>query len=328
LKRDYIATEDWEGTKYLGLTIEWNYENGQVHLWMPGYVSKALLRFEHKKTDKIQNSPHPHNIPAYGAKIQYAEQSDESPKLDKAGIKYVQQVAGTLLYYGRAVDTTILLALSSIASEQAAPTERTREKVKQLLDYCASQEEAIITYNASKMILAVHSDAGYANEKKARSRAGGHFFLSSNEPNPPNNGAILTNAAIIKNVMSSAAEAEIGALYLNAREAVYLRQILVEMGHPQPPTPIQTDNTTAEGLANNKIQPKRTKAMDMHFHWLRDREQREQFRFYWRPGRGNLADYMTKHHAPAHHQKIRAEFSMKVKNIQGRRLTATATCSQ
>jgi hypothetical protein len=112
LKKDYIATEDWEGTKYLGLTIEWNYENGQVHLWMPGYVSKALLRFEHKKPDKIQNSPHPHNIPAYGAKVQYAEQSDESPKLEKAGIKYVQQVAGTLLYYRRAVDTTILPALS------------------------------------------------------------------------------------------------------------------------------------------------------------------------------------------------------------------------
>ena len=73
---------------------------------------------------------------------------------------------------------------------------------KQLLDYCASQEEAIIMYNASKMILAVHSDAGYANEKKARSRAGGHFLLSSNEPDPPNNGAILTNATIIKNVMS------------------------------------------------------------------------------------------------------------------------------
>ena len=75
-------------------------------------------------------------------------------------------------------------------------------------------------YNASKMILAVHSDARYANEKKARSRAGGHFFLSSNEPDPPNNGAILTNATIIKNVMASAAEAEIGALYLNAQEAI------------------------------------------------------------------------------------------------------------
>ena len=47
LKKDYIAAEDWEGTIYLGLTIELNYENGQAHLWMPGYVSKALLRFEH-----------------------------------------------------------------------------------------------------------------------------------------------------------------------------------------------------------------------------------------------------------------------------------------
>ncbi len=72
--------------------------------------------------------------------------------------------------------------------------------------------------------------------------------------------------------MFSAAEAELGALYLNAKEAVYLRQILDEMGHPQPRTPIQTDNTTAEGVINNKRQPRRTKAMDMRFRWLCDRE--------------------------------------------------------
>jgi hypothetical protein len=105
LKKDYLATEDWTGTKYLGLIIGWDYENGQVHLWMPGYISKALLHFDQKKTDKIQNSPHPHSIPTYGAKIQYAEQLDDSPKLDKADTKYIQQVAGTLLlYYGQAVE--------------------------------------------------------------------------------------------------------------------------------------------------------------------------------------------------------------------------------
>jgi hypothetical protein len=68
--------------------------------------------------------------------------------------------------------------------------------------------------------------------------------------------------------MSSVAEAELGALYLNAQEAVYIRQILTEMGHPQPKTPIQTETLTAEGVVNNRIQPKRTKAMDMRFHWL------------------------------------------------------------
>ena len=76
--------------------------------------------------------------------------------------------------------------------------EQTMAKVKQLLDYCASQEEAIITYNASKMVLAVHSNEGYANEKKARSHAGGQFFLSNNNPDPPNNGEIQTNATTIK----------------------------------------------------------------------------------------------------------------------------------
>jgi hypothetical protein len=80
--------------------------------------------------------------------------------------------------------------------------------------------------------------------------------------------------------MSSAAEAELGALYLNAKETVYLRQILHEIGHPQPPTPIQTDNTTASGVVNNIVQPKRTKAMDMRYHWLRDREEGKQFRIF------------------------------------------------
>ena len=108
--------------------------------------------------------------------------------------------------------------------------------------------------------------------------------------------------------MSSAAEAELGALYIMAREAVYIRQILQELGHKQPRTPMQTDNTTAEQIINNKVQPKRTKAMDMRFHWLRDRELQEQLRFYWRSGKLNYADYFTKHHPTVHHRNICKEF--------------------
>ena len=105
-------------------------------------------------------------------------------------------------------------------------------RVRQFLDYCASHEEAVITYHAGDIILAVHSNAGYLNERGARSQAGGHFFLSHDVPNPPNNGAILNIAQIIKAVMSSAAEAELGALFINAKEAVYIRQILTKNGAP------------------------------------------------------------------------------------------------
>ena len=95
-------------------------------------------------------------------------------------------------------------------------------QTKQLLDYLASQEEAVLTYRASDMILAVHIDAGYLNKLKARSRPGGHFFLSSDSNIPANNGAVLNIAHIIRHVMSSATNFELGALYVMVREAVYL----------------------------------------------------------------------------------------------------------
>ena len=92
------------------------------------------------------------------------------------------------------------------------------------------------------------------------------------------------------------------------------------MGHPQPRTPIQTDNTTAEGVINNKIQPKQTKAIDMRFHWLRDGEAQGQFRIYWRQGKTNLVDYIANHHPPSHHVNMQAESLTKVKDLaEGRR---------
>ena len=109
--------------------------------------------------------------------------------------------------------------------------------------------------------------------------------------------------------MSSAAEAELGAMYINARKAVEIQIILEEMGHKQPATPIQVDNSTAKGIVNKQVQPKRTKAMDMCFIWLRYCSvSQKQFRFYWRPGPTNYADYWTKHHPAAHHRNMRPVF--------------------
>jgi hypothetical protein len=108
--------------------------------------------------------------------------------------------------------------------------------------------------------------------------------------------------------MSSAAEDELGAMYINARKAVEERIILEEMGHNQPATPIQIDNSTANSIINKRVQPKRTKAMDMRFHWLRDCSMQKQFRFYWRPGPTNYDNYWTKHHPAAHHRNMRPVF--------------------
>jgi hypothetical protein len=188
LKTDYTITIDWDATKYIGLTIKWDYTNRKVYIHMPGYLSKAskaLLQFKHSAPKKKQNLLHPHVAPQYGAKIQYTADDDDSHPLNKEETKYVQKVAGTLLYYGQAVDNSILPALSAIATKQAKPTEKTMGVIKQLLDYCATQEEAIILYKASKMIFAIHSNAGYCNKKKSQSQAGGHFFSPTAMKPPP-----------------------------------------------------------------------------------------------------------------------------------------------
>jgi hypothetical protein len=119
------------------------------------------------------------------------------------------------------------------------------------------------------------------------------------------NGEILIINKVVKHVMSSAAESEIGAVFINAKEGAVLRTALEKLGHPQPPTPMETYNTTAKGYINGTIKQKRTKAMDMRFYWIKDRVKQGQFNVYWGPGYQNLADYFTKHHSPAHHKRMR-----------------------
>ena len=77
------------------------------------------------------------------------------------------------------------------------------------------------------MILAAHSDAGFHNESKGRSRSGAHIFLSEDDPIPRWNGPILSIAQVIKFVMTSSAEAEISALYITAQKLVPMRQTLI-----------------------------------------------------------------------------------------------------
>jgi hypothetical protein len=265
------------------------------------YAKNGLKQFQHPPLIVPQDQPHPHVHKTYGAKVQHAKANDNSPPLDKAGGKFIQEVTGVFLFLARAVDSTMLTPLSAIASKQAAPMENMMQTCLQFLDYAALQEDAIVTYRASDMKLAIHSNASYLSEPKARSRAGGHMFMAGTEEIPINNEAVLNITQIIKAVISLAAEAKLSVLFINAKMAVSIRRTLKEMGHSQSRTPIQTYNLTAHALLTNKILPKALKAMEMQFHWLPCRSAQDQYRYYWRPGTQNLADYWTKHHPAKEH---------------------------
>ena len=140
--------------------------------------------------------------------------------------------------------------------------------VKHLLNYAATHPDAIITYHTSTMVLTGHRDTSYLSEEKSRSRAGGHSFMIDEPAEPTNNGAVTTISRIIKAVMSSAAEAELCALFINCCKAVPAINMLKEMGHKQPLIPMQADNTTALGVVNDNIVSTKLKSMDMRINWL------------------------------------------------------------
>ena len=306
LLQHYPVTEDWTGALYCGLTLHWNYTDRWVDLSMPGYIKALLLRFQHPSPSQPQFSPHACAPPNYGQQL--TPPDDSSAPIDAKGITRIQSIVGALLFYARAIDTTLPVTLSTIASKQAKATKLTVLQTTQLLDYMATHPDATLRYYASDMVLHIHSDGSYLSVDEARSRAGGHFFLA-NKPtlNRPvlNNGAILTVASIIKVVLASAAECELGSLFFNCKEGTVLRHTLHELGHPQPPTPVETDNKTASGIANGTCKQIRSKAIDMRFYWIRDRIKQGHFHVYWAPGAHNMADYSTKHHPTPHHIKMR-----------------------
>jgi hypothetical protein len=177
----------------------------------------------------------------------------------------------------------------------------------------------VIRYAKSEMVLYVESNASYLSESKARSRYAGYHYISSASPPPPQpgqpphpapplNGPINVPCKIMREILSSASEVKLAGLFYYGKEAAPEHITLEELGHPQPPTSIVTDNSTATGITNNTIQQKRSKSMDMRYYWIRDRVRQGHYQVTWRPGDTNLADYFTKHHPAKHHRRMRPRY--------------------
>jgi hypothetical protein len=175
------------------------------------YIKAALHKYQHPVPSRPEHAPHTWNPPIYGAKTQFVDDKTSSPVLSNKDVNKLQKLAGTLLYYARTVDPTLIMPINVLASEQSNATEVTADKVIKLLNYCNSHPETKLRYHASDMILHIHSDASYLSENEAKSRAGGFFYIGSNAKTDKKLtiGAILIISKVLKHVMSSAAEAEI-----------------------------------------------------------------------------------------------------------------------
>jgi hypothetical protein len=172
IKKKYNISSDWNGTDYCGLTLDWDYKSRTVDLSMPGYIKSALHKYQLPAPACPEHAPHTWNPLIYGAKTRFVKEVTTSPALSDKDVNKLQQPTGTLLYYARAVDPTLIMPINVLASKQSNATEITAYKVIKLLNYFNTHPETKIRYHASDMILHIHSDASYLSENEAKSRAG------------------------------------------------------------------------------------------------------------------------------------------------------------
>ena len=169
------------GGEYIGLTLKWDCKNKEIHLFMAGYIQRALTWFHQKQPRKLQHQQYPHFPPNYGLWIQYAKLSNTVLLLELKQTKFIVDVAMTFLYYSQAVDSMMLITLSAFVVEQAKQTTTTKQQTKQFLDYATTNSKATIKCLASSMVLAVHSNASYLSEKTEQ---GGIFSYHTTPPFP------------------------------------------------------------------------------------------------------------------------------------------------
>ena len=149
LRKYRTLKTDWAGTLYCGIKLKWEYTCLTVDLSMTGYINAIFLKYQHPEPFKPQHAPHIWDKPQYVQTTQYAKPTDNTPKLNTEGINHIQKVSGTLLYYARAIDSTMLMAINAISSAQATGTTATAAAVAWLLNYAVIHPNATIRYNAS-----------------------------------------------------------------------------------------------------------------------------------------------------------------------------------
>ncbi len=252
---------------------------------------------------QIQHCPYSPELKRYGADTQSPLPSNNTQKLTDSEIKQVQKIVGSILYYARAVNITLLMALSTIASKQTKGTEHTLEKAYQVLNDLVMHHDETVWYRASNMVMNIHLDTSYLSKPNARSTACGHFFMGSLPINGKSikfNGVFHTLCSILWFVVESAAKAKQGALFLYCQEGMIFKLTIEDLGHPQPKIPVPCNNATAVGIANNTIKRQRSRATEMKYFWTCEKDAQDVYSFKWYPRMENLADYQSKHHPGAH----------------------------
>jgi hypothetical protein len=295
LRELYQLTVSWDGEKYVGFKVQHDYVASTIRVSIPGYVEQMGRRFGVRPPTRPVDAPLAYVPPTFGRRgPQWEAPSDTTTALSPNETSRIRQIIGVALFYARAVDPLLLLAINKIATCMAAPTRDTMRATERLMAYMATHPDGSVNFRPSDMQLHAHTDASFCSEREARSRAAAVHWIGNKADEKLHNAVIEVTTKIITTVCASTAEAEYVAVYSGMQTAESLRNALHDLGYAQGATVVTVDNMCAKGIAHKTVTMKRTKAILLRYHWVRERVELGHFKIVWAPSEDNLADTFTK----------------------------------
>ena len=158
---------------------------------------------------------------------------------------------------------------------------------------------ALVFNGASNKGLIAYTDSDYAADLVKRQSTTGFLFKLAD-------GIISWQSRAQKAIALSATEAEYMALSDCSRQAVWIQNIFSELGLPKKPTTICADNEGGIFIASNPVQERRTKHIDVRYHYVRDLLEQKRIDTIWVPTDDNPADMFTKNLGHIKFEKFRS----------------------
>lgn len=218
----------------------------------------------------------------YQKLLQMAENED----VDTSSFPY-RKIVGSLMYAMLGTRPDLATAVSVVCKYLDKPKPTHVKLVQHILKYlCTHQDYQLKFQNYGSIILTGYVDAGYANDHEYKSRSGYCFFLGKS--------LVSWFSGLQSVVAQSSAEAEYYAAVAAANECIWLKQLLFDLGFPQPTIDIKEDNQACIALTKNPEDHKRTKHVQVKYHVIRDYVNNKLLKFTYWPTAKQLGDMFTK----------------------------------
>lgn len=262
-------------TYFLGLHLDRDVRRGTLVVSQRQYVHRLVER--HGLADA-----HPVLLPMTPG----AGPHQEGTLLEPSGILRYQALIGGLLYLATCTRPDVSYSVGKLARHSSAPTEQHEAAALRVLRYLKGTAQWGLRFGGRQPLLG-YCDADYAGDVDSRRSTSGYSFLL--------NGAAVSWASKLQpTVAMSTTEAEYIAAAVAAREGIWLKQLLLDVGQTEGPVQLRSDNQSAIHLMHNPGGTARSKHIDIAHHFVRDRVSRGDLAVRY-VGTGEMvADVLTK----------------------------------